>query len=178
MSRHEPSASLARSASTLLPGAEAISLPPARNEKAGSTASAAFTKASVRKMYCPPGRDEKLFWDKECRGLGIRALASGRRSWIFQYRDEHKRTRRIVLGDLSSVEEALPVLFNLIEHEGLVLGGSSAINIVGTMRLARDLGPGKTIVTILADGGQRYQSKLFNPEFLRKKNLPTPRWME
>jgi len=74
-------------------------------------------------------------------------------------------------------EEALPVLFDLIEHEGLVLGGSSAINIVGAMRLARDLGPGKTIVTILADGGQRYQSKLFNPEFLRKKNLPTPRWM-
>src|SRR5262245_31355228 len=74
-------------------------------------------------------------------------------------------------------EEALPVLFDLIEHEGLVLGGSSAINIVGAMRLARDLGPGKTIVTILADGGQRYQSKLFNPDFLRKKNLPLPRWM-
>ncbi|XUJ33585.1 cysteine synthase A [Bradyrhizobium japonicum] len=69
-------------------------------------------------------------------------------------------------------EEALPVLFDLIEHEGLVLGGSSAINIVGAMRLARDLGPGKTIVTILADGGQRYQSKLFNPEFLRKKICP------
>lgn len=74
--------------------------------------------------------------------------------------------------------EALPVLFDLIEHEGLVLGGSSAINIVGAMRLARDLGPGKTIVTILADGGQRYQSKLFNPEFLRGKNLPVPRWLE
>jgi cysteine synthase len=75
-------------------------------------------------------------------------------------------------------EEALPVLFDLIEHEGLVLGGSSAINIVGAMRLARDLGPGKTIVTILADGGQRYQSKLFNPDFLRKKNLPLPPWMK
>ncbi|MCC8961204.1 cysteine synthase A [Bradyrhizobium sp. Pear76] len=74
-------------------------------------------------------------------------------------------------------QEALPVLFDLIEHEGLVLGGSSAINIVGAMRLARDLGPGKTIVTILADGGQRYQSKLFNADFLRKKNLPLPRWM-
>ena len=60
-------------------------------------------------------------------------------------------------------EEALPVLFDLIQHEGLVLGGSTAINIVGAMRLASDLGPGKTIVTILADGGQRYQSKLFNP---------------
>jgi cysteine synthase len=74
-------------------------------------------------------------------------------------------------------EEALPVLFDLIEHEGLVLGGSSAINIVGAMRLARDLGPGNTIVTILADGGQRYQSKLFNPDFLRRKNLPVPGWM-
>jgi cysteine synthase A len=75
-------------------------------------------------------------------------------------------------------EEALPVLFDMIEHEGLVLGGSSAINIVGAMRLARDLGPGKTIVTILADGGQRYQSKLFNPDFLRMKNLPIPPWMK
>jgi cysteine synthase A len=75
-------------------------------------------------------------------------------------------------------EEALPVLFDLIEHEGLVLGGSTAINIVGAMRLARDLGPGKTIVTILADGGQRYQSKLFNPAFLREKKLPVPRWMK
>ena len=75
-------------------------------------------------------------------------------------------------------EEALPVLFDLIEHEGLVLGGSTAINIVGAMRLAKDLGPGKTIVTILADGGSRYQSKLFNPAFLREKNLPLPHWMQ
>ena len=75
-------------------------------------------------------------------------------------------------------EEALPVLFDLIEHEGLVLGGSTAINIVGAMRLARELGPGKVIVTILADGGQRYQSKLFNPAFLREKNLPLPPWMK
>ncbi len=75
-------------------------------------------------------------------------------------------------------EEALPVLFDLIEHEGLVLGGSTAINIVGAMRLARDLGPGKTIVTILADGGSRYQSKLFNPAFLREKKLPLPPWMK
>ncbi len=75
-------------------------------------------------------------------------------------------------------EEALPVLFDLIAHEGLVLGGSTAINIVGAMRLARELGPGKTIVTILCDGGSRYQSKLFNPEFLREKNLPLPSWMK
>ncbi|MBI3196776.1 MAG: cysteine synthase A [Rhodospirillales bacterium] len=75
-------------------------------------------------------------------------------------------------------EEALPVLFDLIVHEGLVLGGSTAINVVGAMRLAKDLGPGKTIVTILADGGSRYQSKLFNPVFLREKKLPLPPWMK
>jgi cysteine synthase A len=75
-------------------------------------------------------------------------------------------------------EEALPVLFDLLEHEGLVLGGSTAINVVGAMRLAKELGPGKIVVTILADGGQRYQSKLFNPAFLREKNLPLPPWMK
>ena len=75
-------------------------------------------------------------------------------------------------------QEALPVLFDLIEHEGLVLGGSTAINIVGAMRLARELGPGKTVITILCDGGSRYQSKLFNPAFLREKNLPIPPWMK
>ena len=74
--------------------------------------------------------------------------------------------------------EALPFIFDLVEHEGLVLGGSSAINIAGAMRLARELGPGKTMVTILADDGTRYQSKLFNPAFLREKNLPLPHWMK
>ena len=69
-------------------------------------------------------------------------------------------------------------MFDLLEHEGLCLGGSSGINIAGAVRLARDLGPGKTIVTILADYGNRYQSKLFNPEFLRSKNLPVPHWLE
>jgi cysteine synthase A len=74
--------------------------------------------------------------------------------------------------------EALPYVFDLLEHEGLCLGGSSGINIAGAVRLARDLGPGKTIVTILADYGNRYQSKLFNPAFLRSKNLPVPHWLE
>jgi len=76
-----------------------------------------------------------------------------------------------------SDEEALPVLFDMVEHEGLVLGGSTAINVVGAMRLARELGPGKIVVTILCDGGQRYQSKLFNPAFLRERKLPVPPWM-
>ncbi len=75
-------------------------------------------------------------------------------------------------------EEAVPLIFDLLEHEGLCLGGSSGINVAGAIRLARDLGPGHTIVTVLADHGARYQSKLFNPEFLRSKNLPAPDWLE
>jgi cysteine synthase A len=74
--------------------------------------------------------------------------------------------------------EALDVVFELAEHEGLCLGGSSGINIAGAIRLARDLGPGHTIVTILCDYGTRYQSKLFNPTFLRDKGLPVPGWLE
>ncbi|MGH7287710.1 MAG: cysteine synthase A [Myxococcota bacterium] len=74
--------------------------------------------------------------------------------------------------------EALPLLFDLLAEEGLCLGGSSGINVAGAIRLARDLGPGKTIVTILADGGSRYQSKLWNPEFLRSKGLPVPPWLD
>jgi len=74
--------------------------------------------------------------------------------------------------------EALEVVFELAEHEGLCLGGSSGINIAGAIRLARDLGPGHTIVTILCDYGTRYQSKLFNPTFLRDKGLPVPGWLE
>ncbi|HTT97090.1 MAG TPA: cysteine synthase A [Rhizomicrobium sp.] len=76
-----------------------------------------------------------------------------------------------------SDEEALPIIFDLLEHEGLCMGGSTGINVAGAIRLARDLGPGHTIVTILADYGTRYQSKLFNPEFLKSKGLPTPRWL-
>lgn len=74
-------------------------------------------------------------------------------------------------------EEAIPGLFELAEHEGLLLGGSSAINIAGAVRLARELGPGHTIVTILCDHGSRYQSKLYNPDFLRSKGLPVPEWL-
>jgi cysteine synthase len=75
-------------------------------------------------------------------------------------------------------DEALPILFDLLEHEGLCLGGSSGINVGGAIRLARELGPGHTIVTVLCDYGTRYQTKLFNPEFLRSKGLPVPTWME
>jgi cysteine synthase A len=75
-------------------------------------------------------------------------------------------------------EEAVPIIFDLLEHEGLCLGGSSGINVAGAIRMAKDMGPGKTIVTVLADAGTRYQSKLFNPEFLRSKKLPVPAWLE
>ena len=75
-------------------------------------------------------------------------------------------------------EEALPYVFDQLKHEGLCLGGSSGINIAGAVRLAKKLGPGHTIVTILADYGTRYQSKLFNPAFLKEKGLPVPDWME
>jgi cysteine synthase len=73
--------------------------------------------------------------------------------------------------------EALPIVFDLLKHEGLCLGGSSAINVAGAIRLARDLGPGHTVATILADPGTRYLSKLWNPEFLREKGLPCPDWL-
>jgi cysteine synthase A len=73
--------------------------------------------------------------------------------------------------------EMLPILFSLVQDEGLVLGGSTGINVCGAVRLARELGPGHTIVTILADSGTRYQSKLFNPEFLKARDLPTPPWL-
>ena len=75
-------------------------------------------------------------------------------------------------------EEAVTVIYDLLEHEGLCLGGSTGINVAGAIRLARKLGPGKTIVTILADSGNRYQSKLFNPDFMRAKKLPVPEWLE
>ena len=75
-------------------------------------------------------------------------------------------------------EEAVPIIYELLEHEGLCLGGSTGINVAGAIRLARQMGPGHTIVTVLCDSGNRYQSKLFNPDFMRSKNLPVPEWLE
>ncbi len=74
--------------------------------------------------------------------------------------------------------EALPIIFDLLSEEGLCLGGSSGINVAGAIRLARELGPGHTIVTVLCDYGTRYQSRLFNPKFLREKGLPVPQWLD
>ena len=75
-------------------------------------------------------------------------------------------------------EEMLPIIFDLLKEEGLCLGGSSGINVAGAIRLAKELGPGHTIVTVLADYGTRYQSKLFNPAFLKQKGLPVPAWLD
>ena len=74
-------------------------------------------------------------------------------------------------------EEALPIVFDLLRREGLCVGGSSGINVAGAIRLARELGPGHRIVTVLCDSGTRYQSKLFNPTFLKERGLPYPDWL-
>src|SRR5690606_27006353 len=74
--------------------------------------------------------------------------------------------------------EALPWIFELLEHEGLCLGGSTGINVAGAVRLAEQMGPGHTIVTVLCDHGMRYASKLFDPAFLRERDLPVPEWLE
>lgn len=79
---------------------------------------------------------------------------------------------------LISDQEAIPIVFDLLSEEGLCLGGSTGVNVAGAIRLAKEMGPGHTIVTILCDYGTRYQSKLFNPEFLRSKKLPVPDWLE
>jgi hypothetical protein len=94
MTIQKQSASTPTFASTALPAANVIAFAPPRG---------AFTKTGITKMRCPAGKQEELFWDKGCRGFGLRALASGRRTWIYQYRDEHRRTRRIALGDVSAV---------------------------------------------------------------------------
>jgi cysteine synthase A len=87
-------------------------------------------------------------------------------------------TAKVDTAFLISDEEAVGIIYDLLQHEGLCLGGSSGINVAGAIQLAKQLGPGKTIVTVLCDSGNRYQSKLFNPEFMRSKNLPVPAWLE
>jgi integrase len=100
MHRHEQSVAAPTLASTVLPSAEVTQLPTVRPK---TRVVGGFTRVSINKMHCPSGRSEALFWDTVCRGFGVRALKSGRRSWIYQYRDEHKRTRRIAIGDVSAV---------------------------------------------------------------------------
>src|SRR4051812_36475938 len=100
MTNQKQSASTPSFASTALPSADIIVLPIA---KRNALRPKVFTKMSIGKLRCPTGKQEALFWDASCRGFGLRALASGRRTWIYQYRDEHKRTRRIALGDVSAV---------------------------------------------------------------------------
>jgi cysteine synthase len=90
-----------------------------------------------------------------------------------------KNLEGIVIDDAFQIpdSEAIPIAFDLLEHEGLCMGGSTGVNVAGAMRLAKQMGPGHTIVTILCDFGTRYASKLFNPEFLRSKNLTVPPWL-
>jgi cysteine synthase A len=87
-------------------------------------------------------------------------------------------TAKVDTAFLISDEDAVNTIYDLLQHEGLCLGGSSGVNVAGAIQLAKQLGPGKTIVTVLCDSGNRYQSKLFNPEFMRSKNLPVPAWLE
>ena len=92
-------------------------------------------------------------------------------------------TENLAMADIDTQyaipdDQALPLIHDLLKDEGLLLGGSTAINVAGAMRLAQELGKGKTIITILCDSGQRYQSKIWNPAFLRSKNLPIPSWLE
>jgi hypothetical protein len=88
----------------------------------------------------------------------------------------HEERPAVVAGGIDDAT-ALTVAFNLVTEEGMCLGSSSGINIAGAIELAKSLGPGKTIVTILCDYGSRYQSKMFNPAFLREKGLPVPAWL-
>lgn len=90
-----------------------------------------------------------------------------------------KNLEGIMVDDAFQIpdSEAIPIAFDLLEHEGLCMGGSTGINVAGAIRLAKQMGPGHTIVTVLCDFGTRYASKLFNPEFLRSKNLPVPHWL-
>jgi cysteine synthase A len=91
-----------------------------------------------------------------------------------------KNLEGVIIDDAVQIPDAemLPIIFDLLSHEGLCLGGSSGINVAAAIRLARDMGPGHTIVTILCDYGTRYQSKLFNPKFLKEKGLPFPAWLD
>jgi cysteine synthase A len=84
---------------------------------------------------------------------------------------------KIDLASRISDQEMLLAIYDLVEHEGLVMGGSTGINVAGAIRMAKELGPGKTIVTLLCDHGQRYQSKIYNPAFLKERGLPAPAWM-
>ncbi len=116
--------------------------------------------------YFKTGKAESTKGDSVTEGIGL-----GRETAMIK---DIKVDRPYVIPD----EEALPVVFDLLEHEGLCLGGSSGINIAGAIRMAKEMGPGHTIVTVLCDFGTRYQTKLFNPVFLREKKLPVPAFLE
>ena len=182
--------------STTSPIARAISRPPAR--KSGSRPTARSTASSA--PSAPAARSPASRIALKARNKAVRiALADPMGAALYSYyttgmlkSEGSSITEGIGQGRITKNlegapidiayqipdDEAVPIIFDLLEHEGLCLGGSSGINVAGAVRLARELGPGHTIVTMLADYGTRYQSKLFNPEFLRSKKLPVPAWLE
>ena len=110
-------------------------------------------------------------------------MADAGQAWVWQGIGKGRITENIKDAPIDIAyripdSEALPIVFDLLKHEGLCMGGSTGINVAGAIRLAKELGPGHTIVTILCDPASRYQSRLFNPAFLRSKNLPVPGWLE
>jgi cysteine synthase len=137
-----------------------------REKKAGIVIGVADPKGAAMYNLFAHGEAKASEGSSITEGIGL-----GRKTAIIE--DMHVE-KPYVIPD----EEAVPILFDLIEHEGLCLGGSTGINVAGAIRLAKDLGPGHVIVTVLADYGSRYQSKLFNPKFLREKKLPVPSWLE
>ena len=136
-----------------------------REKKPGIVIGCADPEGAAMYNYFKTGEAKSTDGDSVTEGIGL-----GRSTPII---DDIKVEFPYLIPD----SEALPTIFDLVEHEGLVLGGSSAINIAGAIRLAGDLGPGHTIVTVLCDQGTRYQSKLFNREFLEGKGLPVPAWL-
>ena len=113
--------------------------------------------------------------------LGVAAAGAGIWCWLNWDRLRLEWASARVAGaesyEAARDEIALPLLFDLLKEEGLCLGGSSGINVGGAVSMAKELGPGHTVVTVLGDSGQRYQSKLYNPEFLRARGLPFPDWL-
>ncbi len=194
LAKTEPNGAIGRTSSTMSPIARRISpRPPRKSGKRPLARSMASSAPSAPAERWPYGHGPASFQqghqDRPCRSgrcstlsiLHHRRIRLARLVYHRRHRPgPHHRQPRRLHADFSyriPDSEALPIVFDLVEEEGLCLGGSSGINIAGAIRLAKDLGPGHTVVTILCDYGNRYQSKLFNPSFLEEKGLPVPQWL-
>ena len=136
-----------------------------KEKKPGVTIGVADPRGAAMYHYFKDGKPTVTEGGSITEGIGLARVTA--------IVDQMKVDKAYLIPD----DEAIPAVFDLLEHEGLCVGGSSGVNIAGAIRLAKDMGPGHTIVTVLCDGGGRYQSKLFNPDFLRSKNLPVPDWL-